>query len=210
MKLYTFEPAPNPMRLDLFLKYKGVSLDTTQVNLMKAEHLRDEYRAIVPAMTVPALVLEDGVILTEVIGICAFLEETFPQKPLMGTTALERAQVISWDHRLYLDLLGAIAETFRNANPVFANRALPGPVPIEQIPALAERGRFRLGEMWKAMDAVLADREWLVGDSLTFADIDMVACESFSGWIEAQPDPALANLQAYLSRAKAELGLAAA
>lgn len=207
MKLYTFDPAPNPMRLGLFMQYKGISLETEQVNLMKAEHLRDDYRALVPDMTVPALVLADGTVLTEVIGICVYLEEMFPQKPLLGSDPQERAEIISWDHRLFLGLLLAVAEAFRNENPVFENHALPGQVPIAQIPALAERGRFRLAEVWKQMDNVLAGRRWLAGDNFTLADIDMVACDSFSGWIEARPDPSLENLHGYLSRARAELGL---
>ncbi len=207
MKLYTFDPAPNPMRLGLFMQHKGISLETEQIDLMKAQHMRDEYRAIVPAMTVPALVLDDGTLLDEVIGICVYLEEKFPQKPLLGTNATERAQVISWDHNLFLTILLAIAEAFRNENPVFENRALPGQVPISQIPALAERGRFRLGEAWKAMDKVVAERDWLVGDTPTLADIDMVTCENFSGWIDARPDPALENLHRYLARARDELGV---
>ena len=37
MHLYTFDPAPNPRRLTLFLAYKGIELPTTQVDLMKGE-----------------------------------------------------------------------------------------------------------------------------------------------------------------------------
>jgi len=207
MKLYTFDPAPNPLRLGLFLKYKGIELETEQVNLMKAEHMKEAYRSMVPEMTVPALVLADGTTLTEVIGICSYLEELYPEKPLMGSTALQRAEVLSWDHRLYINLLGAIAEVFRNGNPVFENRALPGPVPVAQIAALVERGHQRLAEAWKSMDALFAGRGWLVGDGITLADVDMVACEEFSGWIEARPDPALDKLHGYLRRVRDALEL---
>ena len=30
MKLYTYDPAPNPRRLQLFLDYKGIALDTAR------------------------------------------------------------------------------------------------------------------------------------------------------------------------------------
>ena len=69
MKLYTFDPAPNPKRLALFMHYKGIDIDTVQIDLNAQEQLGDEYRAINPDCTVPALVLDDGTVLTEVIGI---------------------------------------------------------------------------------------------------------------------------------------------
>ena len=45
MKLYTFDPAPNPRRLTLYLKLKGIVLDTQQVDMAVAEQLTDAYRA---------------------------------------------------------------------------------------------------------------------------------------------------------------------
>jgi len=206
MKLYTFDPAPNPQRLALFMRYKGIEIGTEQVNLMERAQMRDEYRAIVPEMTVPALVLDDGTVLSEVVGICVYLEALFPEKPLLGATPLEKAQVISWDHRLFNEVLVAIAEILRNTNPAFSGRALPGRLDVEQIPELGERGRFRLAEAWREMDAVLAGRTWLAGDHFSLADIDMVACESFSGWVKCRPPENLETLHAYLARAKAELG----
>ena len=43
MKLYTYDAAPNPRRLALFMKYKGISLDSQQVDLGTGEQswLRD-------------------------------------------------------------------------------------------------------------------------------------------------------------------------
>ena len=61
MKLYTFDPAPNPARLHMFMQYKGITLDTVQIDLGAEEQLGKAYRAIVPEATVPALVLDDGV-----------------------------------------------------------------------------------------------------------------------------------------------------
>ena len=95
MKLYTFDPAPNPRRLALFMKLKGIEIDTQQVDMMAAEQLTDAYRQINPACSVPALVLDDGTLLTEVVGMYAYLEELHPKTPLMGSTAAERALVIS-------------------------------------------------------------------------------------------------------------------
>lgn len=194
MHLYTYDPAPNPRRVGLFLAWKGVDLETTQVDLMQLEQLGDTYRAINPAGTVPALVLDDGTLLTDVIAICDYLESLHPQKPLMGTTPLLRAQVLGWDHQIYIGPFSAIAEILRNGNPNFADRALPGPAKVPQIPALVERGRERLQHCWHTCDAALRERDFLVGDTLTLADIDLLVCTEFAGWVkEGIPDdcPAL-------------------
>ena len=95
MKVYTFDAAPNAQRLGLFIKYKGIELETQQIDMMSAEQLGDEYRAVNPACTVPALVLDDGTVLSEVVGACHYLESLHPEKPLMGTTALEKALAIA-------------------------------------------------------------------------------------------------------------------
>ncbi|MBN7796658.1 glutathione S-transferase family protein [Parahaliea mediterranea] len=207
MKLFTFDPAPNPKRLQLFIDYKGIHLDTTQVDLMAKEQLEPEFRAVNPAGTVPALVLDDGTVLTEVIGACVYLEEQYPEKPLLGTTALERAQVFSWDHRLFNTCLGAVAEILRNGNPAFAGRALPGPLEIPQIPELVERGRLRLAPAFKAADAALADSPFLAGDSVSLADIDLLVSIEFAGWVKESVPEGCDNIQAWLPRAKEALGI---
>ena len=48
MKLYTFDPAPNPARLGMFMQYKGITLDTVQIDLGAEEQLSEAYLAIVP------------------------------------------------------------------------------------------------------------------------------------------------------------------
>jgi glutathione S-transferase len=205
MKLYTYDPAPNPKRLQMFMDYKGIAIDTVQINLMEGEQHSADFAAINPARTVPALVTDEGAVLTEVIGACVYLEELYPEKPLMGTTALEKAEIISWDHRLFNGVLLAIAEVFRNGNPAFAGRALPGTLDVEQIPALVERGAARLEHSWGELDAALADREFLVGNSVTFADIDLLATIEFAGWIKASVPEGCSNLLAWQQRASAAL-----
>jgi len=194
MKLYTFDPAPNPKRLQMFIDYKGIEVESTQVDLMAMEQFEEGFRKVNPASTVPTLVLDDGTILTEVIGACVYLEETYPEKPLMGRNALEKAQVVSWDHRLFNACFTAIAEILRNDNPAFKGRALPGNLEIPQIPDLAERGRLRLGPAWKMVDAALAESPFLAGEHFSLADIDLLVSTEFAGWVkEGIPDncPAL-------------------
>ncbi len=205
MKLYTYDLAPNPRRLDLFLKLKGLEIETHPVDMRVAEQLSDAYRAVNPACTVPALVLDDGTVLTEVIGMYTYLEQLHPEKPLMGSTAVERAQVISWCHKLFHDLMMAIASVLRNRGKSFHNRALPGPLDTPQIPALAERGLLQIHHILPELDAHLATSTWLAGDNFTVADIDLLVTIDFLAWIKESIPEHCPHLKAWYARAAAHV-----
>ena len=179
MKLYTFEPAPNPKRVHLFMQYKGIDMETVPIDMTTGEQRSEEYSRINPLCTLPALVADDGTLLTEVISICSYLEDLYPQKPLMGETPLEKAQILGWSHWLFTQLFVPTAEVFRNGNPAFAGRALPGTLDIEQIPALVERGQARLAHVLPRIDAHLADKEFIMGDQFTFGDTELLAWVGF-------------------------------
>lgn len=207
MKLYTYDPAPNPRRLTLFMQYKGITLDTQQVDLGTAEQLTDQYRQINPECSVPALQLDDGSVLAEVIGICTYLEALHPEKPLLGSTALEKARVISWDHRLFAAMTSAIAGMLRNRSRAFANRALPGPLDVPQIPDLVDRGKLQLDHFLPQLDKELAARPWLAGEHFTFADIDLLVAVDFMAWVKQSIPEDCSNLREWYARAQAKLGL---
>ena len=201
MKLYTYDPAPNPKRLALFMQYKGIEIDTQQIDMLKGEQLSDEYRAINPACTVPALVLDDGSVLHAVIGICTYLEALHPEKPLLGDSALEKALVISWNHHLFTGLFMAIANVLRNGGKSFANRALPGPLDTPQIPELVDRGRLQISAILPQLDAHLANHSFVAGDNFSFADIDLLVAAEFMGWVKESIPETCTNLLAWQQRA---------
>ena len=205
MKLYTYDPAPNPRRLALFMQHKGIEIETQQIDMMVAEQLGDDYRNINPDCTVPALVLDDGTVLTEVIGICAYLEELHPEKPLLGTTALEKALVISWDHKLFLGVMMSIASMLRNRGDGFRDRALPGALDVPQIPELVERGAMQLQDVIPKLDAQLANNAWIAGDNFSFADIDLLVAVDFMAWVKQSVPDECTHLKAWYEKASAQM-----
>ena len=205
MKIYSYDAAPNAQRLNFFLKLKGVEIETVPVDMIAGEQLGEEYRSINPLGTVPTLVLDDGTVLTEVIGMCVYLEELYPQNPLLGTTPLEKAQIFSWDHKLFNSVMAAVAEALRNRGKNFADRALPGPLNLPQIPELAERGKLRLEHGWPSLEAELEGREWLVGNSISMADLDLMICVDFAGWVKSTPPESCKNIHAHSARVKSAL-----
>ena len=203
MHLYTFDAAPNPKRLYYFLKFKEIEIKTTQVDLVKKENLKDPYLKVNQFGTVPALVLEDGTVMTEVIGICSYLEALYTEKPLLGRSSLEKAEILSWDHYIFNNLLLPTAEIFRNSHPAFKNRALPGPKPVPQIPELIERGENKLFETWKIIEARLSSKDFIASKNFSLADIDLFVCIDFLVWALNRSTPKeLTAVQNWLERIK--------
>jgi glutathione S-transferase len=206
VKLYTYEIAPNGLRLKHFMAYKGIELEAQEVDLGKLEQLEDSYLAINPMGTIPCLVLDDGTVLTEVISQCVYLEALYPDKPLLGETPQEKAEIMGWIHRLYTTASSAIADMLRNFSKNWKDRALPGPVSLAQIPELVDRGRIRLHAFWPQIEAHLADREYIAGGRFSQADIDLMVLCGFAGWVKESIPEDCPNLQAWLIRVNAELG----
>jgi glutathione S-transferase len=184
MHLYTYETAPNPRRLLLFQSYKGIELPTDEIDMRAGAHREAAFLEVNPLGTLPALLTDEGVLLTEVIGICAYLEERFPERPLLGRTPLERALVLSWDHRVFVSIFEAFAEILRNRSPAFAHRALPGPIDVEQIPELVDRGRLRYRAGLQQIDRELGDAPFLCGDAISFADLSLLVGIETGSWVK--------------------------
>jgi glutathione S-transferase len=205
MKLYTFDFAPNARRLQLFLNYKGIELETQQIDLGSLEQHGEEYAAFNPLRTIPALELDDGTLLTEVIAQVAYLESQYPEKPLLGSTDIERAKVLNWDHLLMISGFAAISDMFRNSVKGFKDRASTGALPLSQIPDLAARGKQQLDDFWPMVDKRLGESQWLASENFTYADIDLYCMVEFSGWVKEGIPDECANLKAWHERTSAEL-----
>ena len=205
MKLYTFEKAPNPRRLALFMQYKGIDIATQTINIGEREQFAQSYKAINPNCTVPSLQLDDGTVLTDVISVCLYLESLYPGKPLMGSTPLEQAQIVGWDHKIFVEGLTAVAEMLRNRGEFFQGKGLPGDMEVEQIPALVERGKKRLHGFFRALEAHLVEHDYLVGDAISLADIDAFVLCDFAGWVKESIPVSCTELQAWYQRVAKEL-----
>lgn len=195
MKFYDCTTAPSPRRVRILMAEKGIEIETVQVDLMNGEHFTEAFRKINPLGEVPVLELDDGVTITQVGAICRYLEELYPQNPLHGRTAAERAMVESSNHQLQMNGFMAGAEAFRNATPGFKNRALPGPHNYSQIPELAERGLLRLDNLFADLDAHLANNQFIVGDYYSIADITALCIVDFAKWVKKSIPEGCTNLQ---------------
>ncbi|MDP3311576.1 MAG: glutathione S-transferase, partial [Polaromonas sp.] len=178
--LYDCATAPSPRRARILLAEKGLPHDTVQVDLRTGEQMGEAYRSINPQCTVPALRTDEGVMLTDNAAIAAWAEAHCPEPPLLGRSALEKAEIASWQWRIEFEGLLAIAECLRNGSPGMANRALPGPVDYPQIPELAQRGLARVQHFFAVLDERLRRREFIAADQISIADITAVLAVDFA------------------------------
>jgi glutathione S-transferase len=192
--LYDCATAPSPRRARILLAEKGVAHETVQVDLRTKEQLSDDFRAINPQCTVPALKTEDGLVLTDNASITAYLEAKFPNPPLLGATPAEKAEIASWQWRVEFEGLMAIAEALRNSAPAMANRALPGPVDYAQIPELAQRGLARVQQFFDMLDKHLEGRAFIAADQFSIVDITAVVAVDFARVVRVKPGEQHVNL----------------
>ena len=185
MKLYDAGRAPNPRRVRIFLAEKGVSVPMVEVDLGKMEHKTPDYVAVNPLQRTPALVLDDGTVISESIAICRYFEELHPEPPLFGAGALERAMVEMWQRRLEFGLFGAVAAAFRHLHPAMAQMEVP------QVAAWGETNKPKVLEFLAFLDRHLADREFVCGSRFTVADITgLIAIDFMKPARIAVPDEA--------------------
>jgi glutathione S-transferase len=182
MKFYDCATAPSPRRVRIFAAEKGVALDTVQVDLRNGEQFSPAFRAINPDCTVPVLVLDDGTVIADAVAICGYIEELYPEPPLIGATPKERAVVTALNRQIERDGFFAAMDALRNTAKGLKGRALPGPHDYEQIPELAARGRARMENFFHDMDARLKDREFVAGSRFTIADISAMVLIDLAGW----------------------------
>lgn len=194
MKFYDCQPAPSPRRVRIFIAEKGIELETIEVDLANREQLGAAFKEINPDCTVPVLELDDGTRLTEVFAICQYLEHTFPDPPLMGSSASECALVTMWNTKVEQQGLAAMAETLRNRAKGMKGRALTGPDDFEQIPELIDRGRRRFEIFMDRMNRQLEDSEFVVGDAFTIADISLLVAIDFAAWSKISIAEEMVNL----------------
>jgi len=187
LTFYDCATAPSPRRARILLAEKGVVHQTVQVDLRGGEQLSDAYRQINPQCTVPALRVDDGLLLTDNAAITAYLEARYPEPPLLGSTPQETAEIASWNWRVEFEGLMAVAEALRNSAPAMANRALPGPVDHAQIPELAQRGLARVQQFFDTLNERLAGRDFIATARFSVADITAVVTVDFARVVKFKP-----------------------
>ncbi len=93
MQLFTFWRSMATFRVRIAMNIKGLKAEPIYVDLLKGHQSQPEFRKINPAMAVPALVDDDGTVLTQSTAIIEYLDERWPSPPLLPMDPAGRARV---------------------------------------------------------------------------------------------------------------------
>jgi glutathione S-transferase len=166
MKLYYSKGACS-LSIRILAHELGLTLEYESVDLRaKKTGTGADYWGINPKGSVPALLLEDGTLLTENIAIAQYLADTHPSSLLPPTGELERYRILEWQSFVASDLHKAFTPLFNPAVPKEINEAI-------FIPLL----RNKLSVLEKA----LKGKQYLRGETLCLADPYCFVCLS---WVD--------------------------
>lgn len=189
MKFYDCLNAPNPRRVRIFIKEKGLDIPSGEVDIFSGENLKKDYLSKNIWGLCPALELDDGTIISEAPAICGYLDDIHPEPPLFGSNPVERAQVISLDRHMELSGMQSLAYAFRNSHPDFSERGVGGRQGDKAIPELVERGRNGVKVFFERLEKQLSNSEFIAGNFYSLADITGLVVIDFAKFVEFEiPD----------------------
>ncbi len=191
--LYQFATSPFSEKVRRALNYKGIPFELH--NVPRAEV--GNYAHVSPSGKFPAIE-HDGTPVLDSTDIIRYLDEQFPEKPLIpvGSKAQALAHIVEdWaDESLYFyEMTMRIAWSHNNARVIeeFVE-TMPG-LTVEQARPLIEKGAGDivnaqgLGRKpralvvadcerhFEALDGLLGESDWLLGDELSVADLSVVS-----------------------------------
>jgi glutathione S-transferase len=180
LKLYHATNSPNSRSVRNFLAEKGLKPTLIAVDLGAGEQHSDAHKAINHRRVVPALVLEDGTTIGEVPAIMRYLDEAFPETPLLGATPKDKGLVVMWERFAELEGFAVVMEGVRNKAERLKGRAIAGPHGYEQIPELVDRSVLRVKNFLTDLNERLEQVSFVAGEQFSAADITALVTIDFA------------------------------
>ena len=195
LTLYQFEISPFCDKIRRVMHVKRVPYQTREVGLLEAQL---GFRKVNPTGKVPALIADDGSAVCDSTEIAYWLEERYPDPPLVPRDPRERAlmhMLEDWaDESLYFyemrlrfgiahnrartlpKLLASENAAVKLVAPLIAPRAIKSQTTAQGIGRKSDRQVLtELGRHLDAIAALLAGGDYLVGNRLSLADIAIYA-----------------------------------
>ena len=166
MKLYGNEISSATSRVRIALAWKGLSAEPQPIGFLGdgAENRQPGYLAVNPQGLVPALVSEEGALITQSLAIVEYLEELHPEPRLLPTNPVDRAFARSL-------ALSVAAEIHALTPPRVAARLRASGFSAEQVAAW---NRHWMAEGFDAIEARLASRPetaYAADNAVSVADV---------------------------------------
>lgn len=161
LKLYGTPPT-RALRVIWLLNELGLEYELHPVDLMQGEHHQKGFLSLNPAAKVPVLV-DGSLVVTESAAIQLYLAEKYPEAGLIPESVEDRAQMYRWIFFLVTEIEQPL---WRIARHTFV-------YPEEkQLPQDVELAKQECVEMVAVLERHMAEREFMVGDRLSVADLN--------------------------------------
>ncbi|MBV8393810.1 MAG: glutathione S-transferase family protein [Alphaproteobacteria bacterium] len=181
-------------RVRLCLAEKGLSFESKLVDLTKSEQHTPEYLKLNPLGVIPLLVLDDGRSLYESGTICEYLDETYPDPPLMPKDPYQRAEVRNWVRHVdglignlivfnWVHSINKVAQQLSDEELAEKLKKIPSKERQEAWLRAARKpyteeerqaARAKLIQLLDKMEGMIGKGGWLIGDHYSIADIAVV------------------------------------
>ncbi len=190
IKLYDAVPSSNSDRVKVALQEKGLPYERVTLNLAKKDQKRPEFLKLNPYGKVP-VIDDDGQILFESCIINEYLDEKYPNPPLMPKDPYLRGR-----GRVLVDYALNYAH-----EPYWALRGEMLKLEAERNAAVVDEKRQSLRELLRYLEDALADKNYFLGE-FSLADIAIVPRFLRMETYVALPAPTLPRLGDWLKRVK--------
>ena len=184
MELFTYYRSTSSYRVRIALALKGLDYQTVAVNLIAAnggEHRQPPYLAINPQGRVPALRTDNGDVLTQSPAIIEYLEEQYPQVPLLSSDLITRAH-----ERAVASLIGCDIHPLHNVSVLNQLRGLG-----QDEPQVVQWISHWITQGLAAIEPLIGDSGYCFGPQPGLADVylmpQLYAAERFNVVLTAYP-----------------------
>ncbi len=179
IKLY-FAPGACSFVPHCLLEASGVEFEPAMIKLHKDEQNGPEYLAINPRGQVPVLVV-DGVVITQIVAICEYLHQTFPELLFFPKAALEKAKALE-----------TLAWMNNSVHTTFTHVFMPGKFTTDEAAQSAIKSHAQglyanlLTEL-QAMVVELKNQQWLSGSNFGALDAYAITLLRWGGIAGVDP-----------------------
>lgn len=197
LRLFDYKLCPYVRKTRIALLEKGLQWETIPVDLAKGEQKKPEYLPINPVGKVPALI-DDGVVVHDSTIINEYLEDKFPNPPLLPKDPAMRARARSFEDYADAYLAPSLFKIMINLRKPEA----------ERDQAKIEEGEREVRDHLAFLDRELKGREFFAGQ-MSLGDISFIPPLANYERAGYKIGPEFPNLLAWWERMKARPSFAA-
>jgi len=191
IKLYDFKSSPNCQRVKVVLAEKNLPYEIVPIDLQKKEQKTLEYLKLNPYGKVPVLT-DDSTVLYESLIINEYLEEKYPNPPLMPKDPAKKAKA-----RILVDYgMAHFDSAYQKLRMELMKEAK------EQSQPIIDGAKADLKKLLQRFEEELGNQEYLLGE-FSLVDADLLPRFTRLEGFKVLPDASLPRLGKYLERVKA-------